>query len=116
MLARMSKNSSSRVVVWWFVLLVAALLTLLVAWAARLIRVPTNTLLTVAVVVVALSWLLILVTVPWNLYAWSDQNRPRLARLASLHRAHRVAATSGQPAHCSGLPRAARRDAVPAHP
>jgi hypothetical protein len=68
MLSRMSKNSSTRVIAWWFVVLAAALLALLVAWAARVVRVPTATLLTVAVVVVALSWLVVLVTVPWNLY------------------------------------------------
>src|SRR5690348_5862922 len=67
MLSRMSKNST-RVIVWWFVLLAAALLALLVAWAARVVQIPTATLLTVAVVVVALSWLVVLVTVPWNLY------------------------------------------------
>ena len=67
MLSRMSKNST-RVIVWWVVVLAAALLALLVAWAARVVRVPTATLLTVAVVVVALSWLVVLVTVPWNLY------------------------------------------------
>src|SRR5262249_16998818 len=67
MLTRMSKNST-RVVVWWFVLLAGAFLALLVAWAARIVKVPTATLLTIAVVVVALSWLVVLVTVPWNLY------------------------------------------------
>ena len=64
----MSKNSSTRVIVWWVVILAGTLLALLVAWAARVVRVPTATLLTVAVVVAALSWLVVLVTVPWNLY------------------------------------------------
>jgi hypothetical protein len=68
MLPCMSKNSSTRVIAWWFVALAAALLALLVAWAARVVRVPTATLLTIAVVAVALSWLVVLVTVPWNLY------------------------------------------------
>src|SRR6185437_2959375 len=68
MLSRMSKNSSTRVIAWWFVVLAAALLALLVAWAARVVRVPTATLLTVAVVVGARSWLVVLVTLPWNLY------------------------------------------------
>jgi hypothetical protein len=67
MLSRMSKNST-RVIVWWVVVLAGAFLALLVAWAARIVRVPTATLLTVAVIVVALSWLVTLVTVPWNLY------------------------------------------------
>jgi hypothetical protein len=68
MLSSMSKNSSTRLIAWWFVLLAAALLALLVAWAARVVRIPTATLLTIAVLVVTLSWLVVLVTVPWNLY------------------------------------------------
>src|ERR1700751_625035 len=66
-LSAMSKNSS-RVVVWWFLVLAGAAAALLVAWAARVVRVPAVTLLTVAAVVVALSWLVVLVTGPWNLY------------------------------------------------
>ena len=64
MLSRMSKNST-RVIVRWFVVLAGALVALLIAWAAR---VPADTLLTVAAVAVALSWLVALATVPWNLY------------------------------------------------
>ena len=67
MLSSMSKNST-RVVVWWFLVLAGAAAALLVAWAARVVRVPAVTLLTVAAVVVALSWLVVLVTGPWNLY------------------------------------------------
>src|SRR2546421_2858533 len=66
-LSSMSKNST-RVVVWWFLVLAGASAALLVAWAARVVRVPAVTLLTIAAVVVALSWLVVLVTVPWNLY------------------------------------------------
>jgi len=67
MLSYVSKNSM-RVVVWWVLVLAGASVALLVAWAARVVRVPAVTLLTVAAVVVALSWLVVLVTVPWNLY------------------------------------------------
>src|SRR5438046_8775295 len=67
MLSYVSKNSM-RVIVWWVLVLAGAAAALLVAWAARVVRVPTATLLTVAAVVVALSWLVVLVTVPWNLY------------------------------------------------
>jgi hypothetical protein len=67
MLSYVSKNST-RVIVWWVLVLAGALIALLIAWAARVVRVPAVTLLTVAVVVVALSWLVVLVTVPWNLY------------------------------------------------
>lgn len=67
MLSCVSKNST-RVIVWWVLVLAGASVALLVAWAARVVRVPAVTLLTVAAVVVALSWLVVLVTVPWNLY------------------------------------------------
>src|SRR5438552_15292046 len=67
MLSCMSKNST-RVIVWWFLVLAGAAAALLVAWAARVVRVPAVTLLTVGAVAVALSWLVVLVTVPWNLY------------------------------------------------
>jgi hypothetical protein len=56
------------VIVWWVLVLAGASVALLVAWEARVVRVPAVTLLTVAAVVVALSWLVVLVTVPWNLY------------------------------------------------
>ena len=67
MLSCMSKNST-RVIVWWVLVLAGASVTLLVAWAARVVRVPVVTLVTIAAVAVALTWLVILVTVPWNLY------------------------------------------------
>jgi hypothetical protein len=67
MLSCMSRNSS-RVIVWWLLVLAGASVTLLIAWAARVVRVPAVTLLTIAAVVIALTWLVVLVTVPWNLY------------------------------------------------
>jgi hypothetical protein len=67
MLSCMSKNSS-RVIVWWVLVLAGALVALLVAWAARMVRMPAVTLVTIAAVAVALTWLVVLVTVPWNLY------------------------------------------------
>lgn len=63
----MSSNSV-RVGFWWVLALLGAAVTLLVVWAAGAVHVSANTLLAVAVVVVALSWLVALVTVPWNLY------------------------------------------------
>src|SRR5437763_15725528 len=81
MLSYVSKNSS-RVVVWWFLVLAGASAALLIAWAARVVRVPAVTLLTVAAVVVALSWLVVLVTVPWNPYLAA----PRAAQETGLSR------------------------------
>jgi hypothetical protein len=61
-------RNSGRVVLWWVLLLMGALGTLLIAWAARVVKVAPVTLLTIAAVVIALSWLIVLVTIPWNLY------------------------------------------------
>ena len=52
----------------WFLVLIGAAAALLIAWLGHIVRVPVTTLLTVGVVVIALSWLVLLTTVPWNLY------------------------------------------------
>jgi hypothetical protein len=63
----MSRNSS-RVALWWALLLAGALAVLLIAWAAHVVRVAPVTLATIGAVVIALSWLIVLVSMPWNLY------------------------------------------------
>ena len=63
----MSRNSG-RVLGWWVLILIGAGAALLIAWLARVVSVPLTTLLTVGAVVIALSWLIVLVTVPWNLH------------------------------------------------
>jgi hypothetical protein len=63
----MSRNST-RVLISWVLVLAGAAIALLIAWAAKVVKVPPGTLLAVAVVVIALSWLVALVAVPWNLY------------------------------------------------
>ena len=63
----MSRNSS-RVLGWWVLILIGAGAALLIAWLARVVSVPLTALLTVGAVVIALSWLVVLVTVPWNLH------------------------------------------------
>jgi hypothetical protein len=63
----MSSNSG-RVLGWWVLILIGAGTALLIAWLARVVSVPLTTLLTVGAVVIGLSWLIVLVTVPWNLY------------------------------------------------
>jgi hypothetical protein len=63
----MSKNSA-RVVGWWILVLIGALVVLLIAWATKVVKIGPVTLLTVGAVVIALSWLIVLVSVPWNLY------------------------------------------------
>ena len=55
-------------VVWWAMVLGGAAAALLFAWLGRLAGVPLATLLAVGASGVALAWLIVLVTVPWNLY------------------------------------------------
>jgi hypothetical protein len=66
---RMSRNTRYSVNVgWWVMVLVVAAAALLFAWLGRLAGVPLATLLSIAAGGVALAWLIVLVTVPWNLY------------------------------------------------
>ena len=66
-IGRMNRNPG-RALGWWVLILIGAGAALLIAWLARVVRVPLTTLLTVGAVVIALSWLIVLVTVPWNLH------------------------------------------------
>jgi len=55
-------------VIWWAMVLIGAAAALLFAWLGRLAGVPLATLLAIGAGGVALAWLIVLVTVPWNLY------------------------------------------------
>jgi hypothetical protein len=59
---------SNRLIIGWFLVLVGAAMAVLVAWLSRIVSVPLTTLLTAGAVIIALSWLVVLTTVPWNLY------------------------------------------------
>ena len=59
---------SNRLIIGWFLVLVGAAVALLIAWLGHIVSVPVTTLLTVGAVIIALSWLIVLTTVPWNLY------------------------------------------------
>ena len=61
-------GNSGKVLGWWMLFLIGAGAALLIAWLARVVSVPLTTLLTIGAVVIALSWLIVLATVPWNLY------------------------------------------------
>jgi len=63
----MSRNSN-RLIIGWFLVLAGAVAALLVVWLGRIVSVPLTTLLTAGAVIIALSWLVALTTVPWNLY------------------------------------------------
>ena len=64
----MSVNAPRGPVIWWAMVLGGAAAALLFAWLGRLAGVPLATLLAVGASGVALAWLIVLVTVPWNLY------------------------------------------------
>lgn len=59
---------SNRLIIGWFLVLVGAAVALLIAWLSRTVSVPLTTLLSAGAVIIALSWLVVLTTVPWNLY------------------------------------------------
>jgi hypothetical protein len=62
------KPNSGRVVLWWALLLIGALVVLAIAWGTHVVHMSPVTLLTTGAVVIALSWLIVLVSMPWNLY------------------------------------------------
>ena len=64
----MSSDPQHSMIKWWAIILAGAAATLLLAWLGRLAGVPLSTLLSIGAGGVALAWLVVLVTVPWNLY------------------------------------------------
>jgi hypothetical protein len=64
----MSNESQPSMIKWWAMVLVGSAAALLFAWLGRLAGVPLSTLLSIGAGGVALAWLIVLVTVPWNLY------------------------------------------------
>jgi hypothetical protein len=66
-MGRMSGNAN-RVIIGWFLVLTGAVAAVLIVWLGRIVRVPLTTLLTAGAVAIALSWLVVLTTVPWNVY------------------------------------------------
>lgn len=57
-----------RVITSWILVLTGAAVALLIAWLGHVISVPATTLLAVGAIAASLSWLIVLATVPWNLY------------------------------------------------
>jgi hypothetical protein len=64
----MSTDLQRSMIKWWAMILLGAAAALLFTWLGRLAGVPVSTLLTIGAGGVALAWLVVLVTVPWNLY------------------------------------------------
>jgi hypothetical protein len=53
---------------WWAVVVAGAAAALLFAWLGRLAGVPLATLVSIGAALAALTWMVVLVTLPWNLY------------------------------------------------
>jgi hypothetical protein len=58
---------------WWAAIVIGTAAALLIAWLARLARVPVQDLVSIAAGALALAWLIVLVTVPWSLYFGARQ-------------------------------------------
>jgi hypothetical protein len=97
--------------VWWWLVLIAAAIALLIAWADRAVHVPASTLLATGAVVLALSWLVMLVTVPWNLYFAAR----RAARGMAVSRERGISVRPASDAEAGRIARWMLRFAVGAH-
>jgi hypothetical protein len=69
----MSESHGSGVVKWWTALAVGTTVALLIAWLAHVAGVDLSQLLSVVAGAGALGWLIVLVSVPWNLYFGARQ-------------------------------------------
>ena len=72
-------GNSNRLVIGWFLVVAGAVAALLIVWLGRVVSVPLTTLLTAGAVVIALSWLVVLTTVPWNLYFAARRTAQQIA-------------------------------------
>jgi hypothetical protein len=64
----MNNSRGGSMIRWWVVVVVGAAAALLFAWLGRVAGVPLATLVSIAAALAALMWMVMLVTVPWNLY------------------------------------------------
>jgi hypothetical protein len=107
----MSVNAPRGPVIWWAMVLGGAAAALLFAWLGRLAGVPLATLLAVGAGGVALAWLIVLVTVPWNLYFAARQVVADLA----VSRERGITVRAAQEAEAARLARRMRWLALGAH-
>jgi hypothetical protein len=59
---------ANRLMIGWVLVLAGAAVALLVAWLGRIVSVPLSAVLTTGAVILSLTWLVVLTTVPWNLH------------------------------------------------
>jgi hypothetical protein len=61
-------HRSSGVIKWWAMIVVGTAAALLIAWLGHITGVSPRTILSIGAGAAALTWLIVLVAVPWNLY------------------------------------------------
>jgi hypothetical protein len=104
-------GNPNRLVIGWFLVVAGAATALLVVWLSRVVSVPLATLLTAGAVVLALSWLVVLTTVPWNLYFAAR----RTAQEIAVSRERGIAVRPGHDQEAARISRQMLRFALGAH-
>jgi hypothetical protein len=110
MMGGMSANRN-RLIAGWFLVLAGAAAALLIVWLDHVVRVPLTTLLTAGAVILALSWLVILTAVPWNLYFAAR----RTAQEMAVSRERGINVRSGYDQEAGRISRQMLRFALGAH-
>src|SRR5215472_7769779 len=105
------RDSRNRLIIGWFLVVTGAAAALLIVWLAHVVSVPLTTLLTAGVVVAALSWLVVLTTVPWNLYFAAR----RAAQEMAVSRERGIAVQPGYDQEAGRIARQMLRFALGAH-
>jgi hypothetical protein len=104
-------GNSNRPIIGWFLVLTGAVTALLIVWLGRVVRVPLTTLLTAGAVIIALSWLVVLTAVPWNLYFAAR----RTAQEIAVSRERGIAVRPGHDQEAARISRQMLRFALGAH-
>jgi len=104
-------GNSNRLVIGWFLVVAGAVAALLIVWLGRVVSVPLTTLLTAGAVIIALSWLVVLTTVPWNLYFAAR----RTAQEIAVSRERGIAVQPGYDQEAARISRQMLRFALAAH-
>ena len=100
-----------RLIAGWFLVLTGAGVALLIVWLDHVVKVPLTTLLTAGAVIIALSWLVILTTVPWTLYFAAR----RTAQEMAVSRERGIAVQPGYDQEAGRIARQMLRFALGAH-
>jgi hypothetical protein len=102
---------SNRLIIGWFLVVAGAVAALLIVWLGRIVSVPLTTLLTAGAVIIALSWLVVLTTVPWNLYFAARRATQEIA----VSRERGIAVRPGYDEEAARISRQMLRFALSAH-